>query len=245
MKAVILAAGMGTRLAPLTRETPKALVKIGDKTMLEIVLRRLAAAGADAFAVNAFHLADKIARFLEERANFGLDIRLSREETLLDTGGGLKKAAPLVADGRPFFIHNVDVLSDIDLSALYRQHAASGALATLAVQSRESSRPLLFGADGRLFDRGQARRASSPGRAMEECVSDRGRAAPLAFCGISVASPELLPRMTESGAFSLSDAYVRIAQEGGDIRAFRCDGAYWQDVGTPEKLEQARKRLGR
>jgi len=225
MKAVILAAGMGTRLSPLTQETPKALVKIGDETMLEIVLRRLAAAGADAFAVNAFHLADKIARFLEERADFGLDIRLSREETLLDTGGGLKKAAPLVADGRPFFIHNVDVLSDIDLEALYRQHAASGALATLAVQNRASSRPLLFSPDGHLLS--------------------RGKTEGLAFCGVSVASPELMPRLTESGAFSLSDAYVRIAAEGGDIRAFRCDGAYWQDVGTPEKLEQARKRLGR
>ncbi|HVA67631.1 MAG TPA: nucleotidyltransferase family protein [Elusimicrobiota bacterium] len=242
MKAVILAAGMGTRLAPLTQETPKALVKVGDKTMLEIVLRRLAAAGTDAFAVNAFHLADKIARFLEERANFGLDIKLSREETLLNTGGGLKKAAPLVADGRPFFIHNVDVLSDIDLSALYQSHLKSGALATLAVQRRASSRPLLFGSDGRLLGRGRQRISL---RRPRRSASGLDRAAPLAFCGVSVASPELLSRMTESGAFSLSDAYVRIAAAGGDIRAFRCDDAYWQDVGTPEKLEQARKHLGR
>ncbi|MDE1976822.1 MAG: nucleotidyltransferase family protein [Elusimicrobia bacterium] len=232
MKAVILAAGLGTRLAPLTQKTPKALVTIGDKTLLEIVLRRLADAGADGFAVNVFHKADDIERFLRERANFGFDIRISREPTLLNTGGGLKKAAPLIADGRPFFIHNVDVVSDIDLGALYQSHLRSSAMATLAVQNRESPRRLLFGPDGRL--RGRAR---NPVGGPASSAS-----AALAFCGISVVSPELLERMTETGAFSLSDAYVRIAAEGGDLNGFRCDDAYWQDVGTVEKLEQARRR---
>ncbi len=232
MKAVVLAAGLGTRLAPLTQKTPKALATIGSKTLLEIVLRRLAAAGVDGFAVNVFHKADDIERFLRQHKNFGFDIRISREKTLLNTGGGLKKAAPLIGEGRPFFVHNVDVVSDIDLNVLYQSHLQSGALATLAVQNRVSSRRLLFGPDGRL--RGRAPNAAGATPADKASVA-------LAFCGISVVSPELLERMTETGAFSLSDAYVRIAAEGGDLRGFRCDGAYWQDVGTTKKLEQARQ----
>ncbi len=223
MKAMILAAGLGTRLEPLTRTTPKALVTIGEKTMLEIVLRRLAEAGVDGFAVNVFHLADAIEKFLKERGNFGFDIRISREEALLNTGGGLKNAAALVNDGKPFFIHNVDVLSDINLAELYRAHVRSQALATLAVQRRQSKRPLLFNARGRLVGRGEGQNS-------------------LAFCGISVASPALFSKLTETGAFSLSDAYVRLAQDGERVEAYPCGDAYWQDIGSLEKLEAARRR---
>src|SRR5512137_3047768 len=153
MKAMILAAGVGSRLRPLTDGTPKALIDVGGVPMIEHVIRRLTAAGVTEIVVNLFHLGDQIVDFLASRGNFGLRIEFTREAKLLDTGGGLKNAAWFFDDGRPFFLHNVDVLSEIDLGALLRRHRDVRALATLAVQSRPSSRRLLFDNGGRLCGR--------------------------------------------------------------------------------------------
>src|SRR5882672_3121058 len=149
MKAMILAAGLGTRLKPLTDSRPKALVELSGRTLLEITLTRLRTFGITEFIINVHHFADQIIAYLESHNNFGLRIEISREEILLDTGGGLKKAAWFFLEDpknldEPFLLHNVDVISTIDLSRMLQFHKENHALATLAVQSRETSRPLLF-----------------------------------------------------------------------------------------------------
>ena len=232
---MILAAGIGSRLRPLTDGIPKALVEVGGVPMIERVVRRLAAAGVSAVVVNLFHFGERIAEYLAARGNFGLRIEFSREAELLDTGGGLKNAAWFFDDDRPFFLHNVDVLSDIDLQALLRFHQRAGGLATLAVQRRPSSRQLVFDRDGRLCGRVSADGA-------EWVRGPVGDAERFAFTGIQVIEPAILPRMTETGAFPITRSYLRLAGEGERIVAYRADGSYWQDIGSPEKLERARKR---
>lgn len=235
MKAMILAAGVGSRLRPLTDELPKALIDVGGRPMIEHVIRRLQGTGVTDLVVNLFHLGDRVVEFLASRGNFGLRIAFSCETELLDTGGGLKNAAWFFDDGRPFFLHNVDVLSDIDLAALLRFHGKAGALATLAVQSRPSSRQLLFDRSGQLCGRktpGGTEWAKGPVAAAER----------LAFTGIHVIDPAIFPKMTEVGAFSITQTYLRLSGAGERILAYRTDGRYWQDVGTAENLEAARRR---
>jgi len=148
MKAMILAAGLGTRLRPLTDNIPKALVEINGRTLLEITIERLKSFGITEIIVNTHHHAEKIAAFLKSKNNFAIRVELSREDDLLlDTGGGLKKAAWFFQEGKPdepFLLHNVDVLTTIDFRQMLEAHKKSSALATLAVQQRPSSRQLLF-----------------------------------------------------------------------------------------------------
>ena len=147
MKAMVLAAGLGTRLGPLTDDRPKALVEINGRTLLEITLTRLRAFSVSQVIVNVHHFADMILEYLAEKQNFGIRIEISQENELLDTGGGLRKAAWFFLEDcrdEPFLLHNVDVLSNIDLAQMVRFHDEHHALATLAVQDRPSSRYLLF-----------------------------------------------------------------------------------------------------
>ena len=148
MKAMILAAGLGTRLRPLTDDRPKALVEIAGRTMLEITLTRLRSFGVQDVIINVHHFADLVLQYLNAKDNFGMRIAVSQEQVLLDTGGGLKKAAYFFADSshlaEPFILHNVDVISTIDLRRIVQFHTENQALATLAVQDRETSRYLLF-----------------------------------------------------------------------------------------------------
>ncbi len=234
---MILAAGVGQRLRPLTETCPKALIEVGGLAMLEIVLRRLIRAGVTEAVLNAHHLADRIADFLQARKSFGIRIELSREVKLLDTGGGLKKVAGFFDDGRPFFLHNVDAFSEIDLGRMYRFHLQEGGLASLAVQARESARSLLFDAKGLLCgweSAAEGRREWARGPVEE--------AQALAFNGIHVISPEIFPKLSEEGAFSITRAYLRLAGQGERIQAFRSDESYSRDIGTPEKLAEARQR---
>jgi len=233
MKAMVLAAGKGVRLRPLTEERPKALIDIEGVPMLELVLRRLISAGVTEAIVNVFHLPEMIAEFLKSKENFGIRIELSRESELLDTGGGLKKAAWFFDDGKPFFLHNSDVLSDVDLGALYAAHAEKDALATLAVRARASRRQLLFDEKGLL--------CGWEAGAGQQLVRPAGKVERLAFLGIHVVSPALFPEMPEGGVFSIIKPYLGLAARGGNIRAFRCDGRFWRDIGSPEKLEEARR----
>ncbi|HSB69248.1 MAG TPA: nucleotidyltransferase family protein [Candidatus Methylomirabilis sp.] len=236
MKAMILAAGVGSRLMPLTQETPKALIEVGGAPMIERVIRRLQAAGVTELIVNLFHLGERIADYLASHGDFGLRIAFTREPELLDTGGGLKNAAWFFDDGRPFFLHNVDVLSNIDLTGLLRYHQRVGALATLAVQRRPSARQLVFDREGRLCGR------ETPA-GVEWAAGPIGDAERLAFTGIHVIDPAIFPRMTETGAFPITRTYLRLAGDGERIIAYRADGSDWQDIGSPEKLEQARRYL--
>lgn len=235
MKALILAAGVGARLKPLTDETPKALIPVGGTPMLERVLAGLKAAGVKSFVVNAHHHAQKVADFCAEMSRkHGVPISVSREDDLLlDTGGAIKKASPLLKGRDPFFVHNADVLTDLDLRALAKAHKDSGALATLAVRERESGRAYLFDAKGRFagHDRGEGNVTWAKG-----AVPNPQR---LAFDGVHVISPELLDKITESGVFSVTKTYLRLAAAGADIRAFRADKWAWHDIGTVEKLAAA------
>jgi NDP-sugar pyrophosphorylase family protein len=243
MKAMILAAGLGTRLRPLTDNRPKALVEVGGRTMLEIALRRLRAFGVREVIVNAHHYAEMILEYLEANDNFGMRIEVSREEVLLDTGGGLKKAAHFFLEDagslqEPFILHNVDVLSTIDLEHMIRFHAEQGALATLAVQDRETSRYLLFDEQGQLCGRRSGRAPmAEDGRA--ELVRSAPEVQALAFSGIHVISPRLFAKMEEEGAFSIITAYLRLAAREEKILAFRADASYWRDLGRPESVMQA------
>lgn len=235
MKAMILAAGLGTRLRPLTTTTPKALIDVDGTPMIERVIGRLKAAGVTEVIVNLFHLADQIAGFLASKGHFGIRIECSREAELLDTGGGLKRAAWFFDDGRPFFLHNVDVLSDIDLGRLMAHHRGAGALATLAVQARLSARQLLFDTAGRLCGRQTSEGTEWAGRPVGETLR-------LGFTGVHAIDPAIFARMTEAGAFPILRTYLRLAGEGERIAAFRTDEASWQDIGSPEGLAAARRR---
>lgn len=238
MKAMILAAGVGSRLAPLTDSTPKALIEVGGKPLISHVLERLAAAGVRQVIVNTFHWAEKLEAYLQEHPPAGVRVAFSREKELLDTGGGLKNAAAFFDDGEPFFIHNVDVLSDIDLGAMARAHQGSDALVTLAVQERASGRQLLFDDKDNL--RGRLPGAGAPPEWAGQPVHG---ALARAFCGIHVASPALLPRISESGIFPIMRSYIRLAAEGAFLRAFDVSHSQWQDIGSTEKLEIARRKF--
>jgi len=247
MKAMIFAAGLGTRLRPLTDDRPKALVEINGRTLLEITLSALHTFGVREVIVNVHHFADMVVDYLKKSHNFGMTIEISREDVLLDTGGGLKKAAHFfVGDSsrleEPFIVHNVDVLSTIDLQRMVQFHDEHRALATLAVQDRETSRYLLF--DDKLFD-GQlqlcGRRSGNDQDA--ELVRPCQQTHALAFSGIHVISPRFLAMMTEEGAFSIITSYLRLAAQAEKILAFRADDYYWRDVGNPQNLAQAAQDL--
>lgn len=233
---MIFAAGLGTRLGDLGRSTPKALIEVGGETMLERTARRLVAAGADRIVVNVHHQADRIARFVAGR-DLGAEVILSPEpERPLETGGGLWHARGLFRDG-PILLHNVDVITDADLAALVAAHVASGALATLAVNARATSRYLRFDSDG-LFGREDRRH----GLAIEGRPS-RGAVRTLAFAGIHVCAFELLARITERGVFPIMDVYLRLAGAGARIEPWLLE-ATWLEIGSAERLEAARAALG-
>lgn len=234
MKAMILAAGLGTRLRPLTNERPKALVEVAGRTLLEIALSRLRDLGIRDVIINTHHFADQVAAYLQSNQNFGMCIELSQEEELLDTGGGLKKAAYFFRSDRgPLLLRNVDVISNIDLSRMVDLHQSRSALATLAVQDRATSRYLLFNERDELCGRKFAKDSSV--EMARNCPNPRA----LAFCGIHVISPKLLNMLTETGAFSIINSYLRLAAKGEKVLSFPADEYYWRDLGTPESVAKA------
>ncbi len=260
MKAMILAAGLGTRLKPLTDTRPKALVELSGRTLLEITLSRLRTFGISEVIVNLHHFADMVIDYLKANKNFGMRIEVSREDVLLDTGGGLKKAAWFFLEDsahrdsspgdstqpksspmdEPFLLHNVDVISNIDFARMLQFHKENHALATLAVQSRETSRYLLF--DDHNQFRGRRMEGHSPLAARHSPLPEAPEPSPLqplAFSGIHILSPRLLPMLTEEGVFSIIPSYLRLAAQGQKILAFRADQYYWRDLGRPADLTQA------
>jgi len=241
MKAMILAAGLGTRLRPLTDDRPKALVDINGRTLLEITLLRLRRFGVSDVIINVHHFADLIVDYLKANGNFGTRIEISREEVLLDTGGGLKKAAYFLLEHsggseEPVIVHNVDVLSTIDLRRMVQFHIEHQALATLAVQDRETSRHLLFDHQSQLCGR-------QFGHDRLELVRGCQQVLALAFSGIHVISPRLLAMFTENGTFSIISSYLRLAAQGEKIFAFRADEYYWRDLGKLDDIAQAAQDL--
>ena len=244
MRAMVLAAGLGTRLRPLTDHQPKALVEVGGKTLLEITLGRLRAAGVNEVIINVHHFAEMILHYLRSNNSFGMRIEISREEVLLDTGGGLKKAGWFFTEGgsdEPFILHNVDVISAIDLGRIVERHKQRGALSTLAVQERETSRYLLFDERMQLCGRRMGRDGKP------EMVRHAPEVNALAFTGIHVISPRMIAMLTEQGVFSIIPTYLRLAVAGEKIFGFRADEYYWRDLGKLSELQEAeedwRKKL--
>lgn len=233
MKAMIFAAGLGTRLYPLTLSTPKALIKINNIPLLEIVIRRLMMFGFNEIIINIHHHADQIKEFIRVKDNFGITIDFSDErDQLLDTGGGLKKASWFFDDGKPFLVHNVDVISNIDLNHFMDVHTKSKALATLAVRSRPSSRYLLFDRHKRLC--GWENRKTGE----KIIVKTTSAYKPFAFSGIHIINPSIFKFIDQEGKFSIIDVYLKLAAKH-EIYAFGHNSSIWYDLGKPETLEQA------
>jgi NDP-sugar pyrophosphorylase family protein len=240
MKAMILAAGLGTRLRPLTDNRPKALIEIHGRTLLEMVIARLRSFGVNVVMINVHHYAEMIIEYLKAKQNFGLRIDISREEILLDTGGGLKRVAYFFLEDSsqaPFILHNVDVISNIDLRRMIAYHIKNHALATLAVQNRMTSRHLLFDEQLQLCGR------RSTKEQMLQIPQHSTKVVALAFSGIHVISPAIFSKMIEQGVFSTIETYLRLAAAGEKILGFQAEGYYWRDLGKPENLKQVENDL--
>lgn len=231
MKAMILAAGYGTRLKPLTNTRPKALVQVVGTTLLEIVIRKLIKIGVSEIILNTHHFAEMVEQFLLEKNNFGIRIEISFESIILGTGGGLKKAAYFFDDEKPFILHNVDVVTNINLLEIIQSHQQHIALATLVVQKRDTTRYLLLDSNNHLCGR---RNITS----NEETIVKKpaGTMQMVAFNGIHVLSPNIFKFMENEGYFSIIKTYLTCAAKGEKIMGFFMENGYWKDVGKLSAL---------
>jgi NDP-sugar pyrophosphorylase family protein len=237
MKAMIFAAGLGSRLKPLTNSKPKALVEVGNKTLLQLNIEQILTLGIKEIVVNVHHFSDQVISYLKNNNNFGVDIRISNEsELLLDTGGGLKKASALLKGTEPVLLQNVDIYSTIDYVKLLRQHIESKALATLAIQNRVSSRYLMFDTDWQLSGWLNT-------RSKEKIIT---RNSPeienYAFSGIHIISPQILDMLPSKDVFGIIEAYLELSKSNR-ILGYLHNSDDWFDVGTPEKLEKLNMHL--
>lgn len=235
-QAMVFAAGLGTRLKPLTDTMPKALVKVGGQPLLWHVVMRLKEAGFERVVVNVHHFADQIEDYIKANNGFGLDIRISDERRqLLETGGGIKAARPLFDTGSPILIHNVDILSNVDLSRLY--DAAGDSDAMLLVSKRSTKRYLLFDDGMRLT----GWRNIETGEQKGPCAA--ANAQMLAFSGIHVFSPRLFPLMDEwPERFGIIDFYLKACADR-NVSGYLKDGLRLLDVGKLDSLEKAEEFL--
>jgi NDP-sugar pyrophosphorylase family protein len=237
MKAMIFAAGKGTRLKPLTDNTPKALVKVNGTPMLQIIINKLIKTGVTEIIINVHYLADQIIEFLKLKNNFGIRIEISHEkEELLDTGGGLKKAAWFFDDNKPFILHNVDVISNINLIEMMNFHKNSNSLVTLAVRRRDTSRYFLFNNSNILCGwentKTKERIISNPNKNLNQ----------FAFSGIHIIDPNIFNFLQNNGSFSIVPFYIKFSKSY-KIMAFQHDKDFWLDVGTSAKLSVAEKNF--
>ena len=246
MEAMILAAGGGTRLRPLTDRTPKALLAVRGRPLLAHVMDRLVAAGASRIVVNVHHHADQIATFLERHTPPGVAVVLSPEpDGPYDTGGGLLAAAPHLSRRDAFLLHNVDVLSRIPLEALLAAHRAARVgtgdrlVATLAVQARDTRRQLLFDAHGLMGweNRGDDGAVFASQRVREPVGAVHRRS----FTGIHAIEPAVFDLAERTGRFSIVTWYLDLARRGYAILPFDASAFAWMDVGTPERVAEAER----
>ena len=237
MKAMIFAAGLGTRLYPITKDRPKAMAEVNGVTLLEHNISFIAAQGFDEIIVNVHHFADKVVDFLKSKNNFGLKIEVSYEKELLDTAGGLAKAADFF-DDEDFLLYNVDVVSNIDLQKMLDHHQQNKAIATLAIRHRETSRYLLFDDNNHLT----GWRNKSTGEEILVGAYGRTPLREFAFSGIHIISPKMLPLLGEIRKHSLTPVYLEIAKEN-IIAGYEHNTDAWFDCGKPETLAQAANYL--
>jgi NDP-sugar pyrophosphorylase family protein len=236
MKAMIFAAGLGKRLGTITKDIPKALVDINGKTVLHLAVEKCSRFGFNDIIINVHHFADMVEEEVVRLNKMGYRVTVSDErEMLLENGGGLFKARHFF-NKKPFLLYNVDIISDLDLSALYRLHSEKKGLATLAVRHRPGKRFLLIDSDGRL----RGWRNKSTGEEILTVESEKGLSE-IAFSSMHIAEPEIFNYMTE-GIYTLIDLYLRLASDQR-IYTLKHDEGYWVDVGTPESLNFVRKLL--
>lgn len=233
MRAMIFAAGLGTRLRPLTVDRPKALVDFNGEPIIAGVINKMKNSGVTDIIINVHHFAEKLISYLKNN-DFGVNIEISDESRfLLDTGGGLKKAAQFFSDGKPFFAYNVDILSNIDLNEMYKQHIENKSIATLAVRNRKSQRFLLFDDKNSL--------SGWENLSLKELRLIKGERAELnayAFSGIQIIDPKVFEQFAEVGKFSIIDVYLRLA-DNEIITSYLHDDDYWFDLGTYKQLHEA------
>lgn len=236
-KAILFAAGLGTRLRPLTNDRPKALVEINGQTLLERNILLLKKHGIEELVVNVHHFAEQVMEFVKSKDSFGLDVHFSDErEELLETGGGLKKAEKWLKGEKPFVVMNSDLVTDIDLKKMFNFHQEHQGLASLAVRQRESSRKLLFDRKGRLCGwRNEKTRETRQARAADDAL-------PYGFSGIHIINPRIFQLIEQEGAFSITPLYLELAKTE-DIFAYPHDQDMWFDVGKPHSLALAKDFL--
>lgn len=236
---MIFAAGLGTRMRPLTDHLPKALIPILGRPLLGIVIQRLISFGYNEIVVNVHYRAPMIVEYLKSQNNFGIKIHISDEsEMLLDTGGGLLKAAPLLVGKEPILVCNVDILSDIDFTEIRQAHSLNSKkpIATLAVRIRPSERFFLFNEENLLC--GWQNSKTGQIRHANPCF----RAVPFAFSGIQLIEPVFFEKIAFTGKFSLVDAYLELSKKF-PVAMFDHSHTHWVDVGKPESIKEAEKIL--
>lgn len=237
MKAMIFAAGLGKRLGTITESIPKALVDIHGKTALQRAVEKCSSSGFDQIIINVHHFAGMVEEEVRRLNKMGFNISVSDErDGLLENGGGLFKARDFF-DSQPFLLYNVDIVSDLDLKALYRLHLEKKGLATLAVRHRPGKRFLLIDNQGQL----RGWRNISTGEQILAGVKDEGLSE-IAFSSMHIVEPEIFNYMS-AGKYSMIDLYLRLASDH-NIFTLKHDEGYWIDIGTPESLEQVRNLLG-
>lgn len=235
MKAMIFAAGLGTRLKPFTDQHPKALALVNGISLLERNIRYLRKSGIHDLVINVHHFPEQIFSFLKENKNFGCNIQISDESyALLETGGGLKKAASLLSGKDPVLVINVDILTDLDISDMLNFHRSNQALATLAVTGRNTSRYFLFNIENRLC--GWKNVITSE----EKIPVPDSLLVPKAFSGIHIIQPEIFDMMKQHGKFSIVDVYLDLCPSH-KIIGYDHSGGLLIDVGKPEAIAQAAK----
>lgn len=238
MRAMILAAGLGTRLRPLTNSIPKALIKIKEHTLLELQIKRLKSFGFNKIIINIHHYSKLIEDYLKRNSNFGCKIELSDEsEQLLETGGALKKAARFFSDTSPFLIHNVDVITDLNLNRLFDHHKKENAITSLAVMERKSSRYLVF--DEEYYLVGWKNEKTEESKVVRKPI---GKIKLLAFSGIQIVEPKIFKYFPHKNVFSLVDLYLAAASQE-KVTAFNHSDDIWFDLGKKENLVAAEKKL--
>lgn len=236
MKAMLFAAGLGTRLKQETKDRPKALVKIGSKTLLQHSIEKLKNEGISEVVVNVHHFSDLMKSFINNH-DFGVPVTISDEtDELLETGGGLKKAVPLLESDKPVVLYNVDILSNLNLNDVLEYHKQKNALATLVVRNRETERYFKFNRERRLV--GWINKKTNKTRVSLPC--DFGKAVSMAFSGIHIINPEILKLLPEEKRFSITDWYLDLAKTHF-IQGYFDTSELWMDVGKPEQLAEARK----
>ncbi len=235
MEAMIFAAGLGTRLYPLTKDKPKALVEVAGKTLLDRCIEKVIAAGCKHIVINAHHYSELIEEYISQH-NYSADIYLSLEKNLLDTGGGIKEAKKYFTGKKNVLLHNVDVISEINILEMQKQLENSKSLAVLAVSQRKSSRQLLFNQENQLCGWQNT-------QTNEEIITrNQSPLTPLAFSGVHIVRPEFLELMPEEEKFSIINHYLMLSKTNV-LSAFKHEGIMWYDLGKYEQIAEIESQI--